>query len=125
MRIGIRMIKKSKSMQALPTDNLGGRKNCITDKVGPLIIFLYDTQFQQRVDFVLNFLQCSYLLRPNAVHINLHVMHQTIMVVLLTTIKQFHFYLRTRYGDSDSYYIGDRGSLLQVGRHGNGSEPEF
>ena len=64
-------------MQALPTDNLGGRKNCITDKVGPLIIILCDTQFQQRVDFVLNFLQCSYLLRPNAVHINLHVMPVT------------------------------------------------
>ena len=46
--------KKAEYMQTLPTENAGGRKNCVADEVGLSIILLCDTQLQQKVDFVLN-----------------------------------------------------------------------
>ena len=48
---------------------------------------------------------------------------QTILTMLLKTIRKFHFCLSTGYEDSASYYIREGGSPFQGGFQENGTAP--
>ena len=50
---------------------------------------------------------------------------QTTLATILTNIQQSHFYPRTGYGDSISYYRREGGSTSQEGFQGNGAAPDF
>ena len=52
--IVIRMIKNYEYMLELITENEGGQKDFSSDEVGLSRLILFDTQFQQRGDFILN-----------------------------------------------------------------------
>ena len=52
--IVIIMIQNTEAMQELTTKNVGGWKDFIEEEVGLSSILLCDTQYQQRVDFILN-----------------------------------------------------------------------
>ena len=52
--IVIRMIKNTEAMLELTTKNIGGWKDFIEEEVGLSSILLCYTQYQQRVDFILN-----------------------------------------------------------------------